>query len=93
MQNKNRNNQVYTEGQQSGKTDYPIASLLKVGKENAISTKELVRLSGCKSVRDLQECIFQERCTGATALNNSWLMIGSWVHFAIIRLSSPALTC
>lgn len=46
MQNKNRNNQVYTEGQQSGKTDYPIASLLKVGKENAISTKELVRLSG-----------------------------------------------
>ena len=59
MQNKNRNNQVYTEGQQSGKTDYPIASLLKAGKENAISTKELVRLSGCKSVRDLQECIFQ----------------------------------
>ena len=49
MQNKNRNNQVYTEGQQSGKTDYPIASLLKVGKENAISTKELVRLSGCRA--------------------------------------------
>lgn len=71
MQNKNRNNQVYTEGQQSGKTDYPIASLLKAGKENAISTKELVRLSGCKSVRDLQECIFQERCTGAIICSGS----------------------
>ena len=71
MQNQNRNNRVYTEGQQSGKTDYPIASLLRVGKENAISTKELVRLSGCKSVRDLQECIFQERCAGAIICSGS----------------------
>ena len=38
MQNQNRNNRVYTEGQQSGKTDYPIASLLRVGIEKAIST-------------------------------------------------------
>ena len=70
MQNQNRNNRVHTEGQ-SGKTDYPIASLLRVGKENAISTKELVRLSGCKSVRDLQECIFQERCAGAIICSGS----------------------
>ena len=52
MQKENRNNRVHT-GDQSGKTDFIIESLLPVGKENAISTVELVRLSGCKSAKEL----------------------------------------
>ena len=46
MQKENRNNRVHT-GDQSGKTEFPIMSLLPVGKENAISTADLVRLTGC----------------------------------------------
>ena len=41
MQNQNRNNRVHTEGQ-SGKTDFLIEGLLPVGKENAVTTQELV---------------------------------------------------
>jgi len=56
----NNYNRVY-KGQQSGKTDVSIVDLLKTGKENAISTKELLRLSGCKNTRTLQERIAEER--------------------------------
>lgn len=70
MQIENRNNRVHT-GDQSGKTVFPIMSLLPVGKENAISTVELVRLSGCKSVRDLQEHIAYERNHGAVICSGS----------------------
>ena len=47
---KNQNNQVH--GKQPGKANFQIQSLLPVGKENAISTKELVQLTGCSSARE-----------------------------------------
>lgn len=64
MQKENRNNRVHI-GDKSGKTEIPIMSLLPVGKENAISTADLVRLTGCKSAQDLQERIAYERNHGA----------------------------
>ncbi len=70
MQKENRNNRVHT-GDQSGKTEFPIVSLLPVGKENAISTADLVRLTGCKSTRDLQERIAYERNHGAVICSGS----------------------
>lgn len=70
MQKENRNNRVHT-GNQSGKTEFPIMSLLPVGKENAISTAELVRLVGCGSARDLQERIAYERNHGAIICSGS----------------------
>ena len=70
MQNGNRNNRVYT-GDQSGKTEFPIMNLLPVGKENAISTADLMRLMGCKSARDLQERIAYERNHGAVICSGS----------------------
>ena len=70
MQKENRNNRVYT-GEQSGKTEFPIMNLLPVGKENAISTVDLVRLMGCKSARDLQERIAYERNHGAVICSGS----------------------
>ena len=63
MQNKNEYNQVYI-GDQSGKIEFPIMSLLPVGKENAISTTDLVRLTGCGSARELQQRIASERNCG-----------------------------
>lgn len=70
MQKENRNNRVHT-GNQSGKTEFPIMNLLPVGKENAISTADLVRLMGCKSARDLQERIAYERNHGAVICSGS----------------------
>ncbi len=70
MQGENRNNRVHT-GNQSGKTEFPIMGLLPVGKENAISTADLVRLTGCKSARDLQERIAYERNHGAVICSGS----------------------
>lgn len=70
MRKENRNNRVHT-GNQSGKTEYPIMSLLPVGKENAISTADLVRLVGCGSARDLQERIAYERNHGAIICSGS----------------------
>ncbi len=67
---KNNYNRVY-KGQQSGKTDVSIVDLLKTGKENAISTKELLHLSGCKNTRTLQECIAEERRSGAIICSGS----------------------
>ena len=70
MQKENRNNRVHT-GNPSGKTEFPIMNLLPVGKENAISTADLVRLMGCKSARDLQERIAYERNHGAVICSGS----------------------
>ena len=43
MQKENRNIRAHTEGQ-SGKTDFLIEGLLPVGKENAVTTQELVKM-------------------------------------------------
>lgn len=70
MQKENRNNRVHT-GNQSGKTEFPIMELLPVGKENAISTMELVKLIGCGSSRELQQYIARERNQGALICSGS----------------------
>lgn len=70
MRKENRNNRVHT-GDQSGKTEFPIMNLLPVGKENAISTADLVQLTGCKSARELQERIAYERNHGAVICSGS----------------------
>lgn len=70
MRKENRNNRVHT-GDQSGKTGFQILDLLPVGKENAISTVDLVRLSGCGSARDLQERIALERTAGAVICSST----------------------
>lgn len=59
-----RNNQGHTHGQESDKI-FLIEPLLPVGKENRISSSELVRLAGCGSVRELQKRIAWEREQGA----------------------------
>ena len=48
-----------------------IESLLSVGKENAISTTELMQLSGIKSARQLQKQISSERDSGAFILSST----------------------
>ena len=45
--------------------DFVIYDLLPVGRENSLSTQELVRLSGCRSARELQSKIAEERAAGA----------------------------
>lgn len=60
---KNKHNRTHAD--QNGNSDFVIASLLPVGKENAISTKELVRIAGCSSSRELQQRIAEERRAGA----------------------------
>ena len=60
---KNRNNPAH--GKKSGKTEFQIESLLPVGKENAVTTAELVKRSGCSSARELQQKIAYERNHGA----------------------------
>lgn len=76
MESKNRNNQVH-KGNQSGKAVFPsIESLLPVGKENAISGKDLLKLTGCSSIRDLQCRIAEEREQGAVICSGS--QCGYW---------------
>ena len=70
MQKENRNNRVHTEGK-SGKTRPTIESLLPIGRENAITTEELVRRSGCGSARELQQHIAYEREHGAIICSGS----------------------
>lgn len=59
-----RNNQGHTHGQERDKI-FLIEPLLPTGKENRISSSELVRLAGCGSVRELQKRIAWEREQGA----------------------------
>ena len=49
----------------SKKRMFPILYMLPTGKENAITTEELVKLSGCGSARELQKQIAFEREHGA----------------------------
>ena len=56
---------------QSGKTEFQIESLLPVGKENAVTTAELVKRSGCSSARELQQKIAYERNHGAVICSGS----------------------
>ena len=65
----NRNNQVHII--QNGNSEYKIASLLPVGKENAISTHDLVQLTGCNSARELQQYIAVERNRGAVICSST----------------------
>lgn len=48
-----------------------IVSLLKKGKENALSTSELVNLTGCASERELRQIIAMERKNGAIICSGS----------------------
>ena len=70
MQNKNRNNRVHTE-EQSGKADFQIAGMLPFGKDNAVTTQELMRLTGCGSVRELRQRIASAREQGAIICSGS----------------------
>ena len=65
----NKHNRVHTI--QNGNSEFPIASLLPVGKENAISTEDLVNLTGCSSARELQQYIAQERKAGAVICSST----------------------
>lgn len=70
MENQNRNNRVHTE-EQSGKTDFLIEGLLPFGRENAVTTEQLVRMTGCGSARELQQRIAHERERGAIICSGS----------------------
>lgn len=50
---------------------FPIADMLPVGKENAVTTAELVKMTGCTSARELQERIARERNAGAIICSGS----------------------
>lgn len=52
-----------------GQDDWSISMLLLEGAENAIPSKELARMAGLCSVRQLQEEIAQERDAGAVILS------------------------
>ena len=66
---KNKHNRVHTD--QNGNSEFVIAGLLPIGKENAVSTNELVNLLGCKSARELQERIALERNAGAVICSST----------------------
>lgn len=66
---KNKHNPVHEN--QNGNSEFPIASLLPIGKENAISTEELVKLTGCSSARELQQYIARERRAGAVICSST----------------------
>ena len=70
MQKENRNNRVHTE-EQSGKTGSLIEGLLPFGRENAVTTEQLVRMTGCGSARELQQRIAYEREHGAIICSGS----------------------
>lgn len=46
-----------------------IENFLSVGKQNAIPSQRLADLAGCKSVRELQQIIAEERAAGAVILS------------------------
>lgn len=70
MRKQNRNNRICT-NEESGKTDFIIDPLLPIGKENAITTQELMRISGCGSSRELRQRIALERERGAIICSGS----------------------
>ncbi len=46
-----------------------IEEFLLEGKKNALPSKQLADLAGCKSVRELQQIIAEERSAGAVILS------------------------
>ena len=48
-----------------------VIEFLKAGKDNAIPSKQLVKMVSCGSVRELQALISQERQQGAVILSTS----------------------
>ena len=48
-----------------------VIDFLKRGKENAIPSRALAKMGGCKNVRDLQALVSQERQQGAVILSTS----------------------
>jgi len=55
----------------SERDSFPIMDILPTGKENAISTGDLVKVTGCTSSRDLRESIARERNAGAIICSGS----------------------
>lgn len=60
-----------THADQNGNSRFAIAGLLPTGKENAVQTEELVRAVGCRSARELQQYIAQERKAGAVICSST----------------------
>ena len=48
-----------------------VAELLPTGKENAIKSQRLADLIGCKSIRELQQIIAEERAKGTVILSTA----------------------
>ena len=48
-----------------------VIDFLKRGKENAIPSRALAKMVGCKSVRDLRDLVAKERQQGAVILSTS----------------------
>ncbi len=48
-----------------------VAELLPTGKENAVKSQKLADLIGCKSIRELQQIIAEERAMGSVILSTS----------------------
>lgn len=66
---KNKHNREHAD--QNGNSGFTIASLLPVGKENAISTEDLVNITGCGSARELQQYIASEQKAGAVICSST----------------------
>lgn len=66
---KNKHNRGHAD--QNGNSRFAIAGLLPIGKKNAVSTEELVRIIGCTSSRELQQYIAQERKAGAVICSST----------------------
>lgn len=56
----------------TGKQSKSIYDMLPCGRDNAIDTKTLVQLVGCKSSRSLQNLIAAERASGMLILSSSY---------------------
>lgn len=48
-----------------------IEKFLLEGKHNAVTSQRLAELAGCKSVRELQQVISEERAAGAVILSTA----------------------
>ena len=49
-----------------------VQKVLRYGRENAITSKELAQMLGFQTVRDLQKQIERERVVGAAILSDPW---------------------
>ena len=74
----------------SEKRMFPILYMLPTGKENAITTEELVKLSGCGSARELQKQIAFEREHGALICSGAgrgyWRPKDNWEVREFVRI-------